>query len=52
MLRRAVAEITKKKNRSMLTFHVKIYINNIFFIFKKLFLTLVYQNNLKTLKTY
>jgi hypothetical protein len=33
-------------------FHSKIHQNNIFFIFKKLFLTSVYQNDLKILKKY
>jgi len=32
------------------TFHVKIHQNNIFFIFKKLFLRLVYQNDSKYIK--
>jgi hypothetical protein len=31
-------------------FHSKIYQNNIFFIFKKLFLTSAHQNNLKISK--
>ena len=30
-----------------ITFHVKIHVNNIFFIFLKLFLTSTHQNNLK-----
>jgi hypothetical protein len=34
-----------------ITFRVKIHVNY-FFIFKKLFLILTHQNNLKTLKTY
>jgi hypothetical protein len=33
-------------------FFTKIYQNNIFFIFQKLFLTLAHQNNLKTQKIY
>jgi hypothetical protein len=31
-------------------FHLDMYQNNIFFIFKKLFLTLAHQNDLKTPK--
>jgi len=31
-------------------FHLEIYQNNIFFIFKKLFLTSAHQNDPKTLK--
>jgi hypothetical protein len=31
-------------------FHLEMHQNNIFFIFKKLFLILAYQNDLKTLK--
>jgi hypothetical protein len=31
-------------------FYLKIYLNNIFFIFKKLFLTPARKNNMKTLK--
>jgi hypothetical protein len=34
------------------TFHLEIYQNNIFFIFKKLFLISVHQNDLKTPKNY
>jgi hypothetical protein len=33
-------------------FHSEIYQNNIFNIFKKLFLILAHQNDLKTLKIY
>ena len=33
-------------------FQTKIYVNNIFLIFLKLFLILTYQNDLKTLKIY
>ena len=33
-------------------FFLEMHQNNIFFIFKKLFLTSVYQNYLKTLKKY
>jgi hypothetical protein len=33
-------------------FHSEMYQNNIFFIFKKLFLTSAHQNDLKTLKKY
>ena len=33
-------------------FHSEKYANNIFFIFKKLFLRLTHQNDLKTLNTY
>jgi len=39
------------KNVKVIVFHLKIYQNNIFFILKKLFLTLAYQNNLKLPKT-
>jgi hypothetical protein len=35
-----------------LTFRAKIYANDIFFIFKKLFLISAYQNDLKIIKTY
>jgi hypothetical protein len=33
-------------------FHSEMYQNNIFFIFKKLFLASAHQNDLKTLKKY
>jgi len=35
-----------------ITFYFKIHQNNIFFIFKKLFLTLTHQNDLKTSKKF
>jgi hypothetical protein len=35
-----------------IVFHLKMYQNNIFFIFLKLFLTSAHQNDLKTLKKY
>jgi hypothetical protein len=35
-----------------ITFRAEIHQNNIFFIFKKLFLTSAHLNNLKTVKTY
>jgi hypothetical protein len=35
-----------------IVFYVKIHANNIFFIFKKIFLTSAHQNDLKTLKKY
>jgi len=38
------------KNIIVVVFNLKIYQNNIFFILKKLFLILVHQNDLKTLK--
>ena len=39
------------KNVKVVVFHLKMHQNNIFFIFKKLFLTSAYQNNLKLQKT-
>jgi len=33
-------------------FHSEKYVNNVFFIFLKLFLRLAHQNDLKTSKTY
>jgi hypothetical protein len=38
------------KNIIVVVFNLKMYQNNIFFILKKLFLILVHQNDLKTLK--
>jgi hypothetical protein len=35
-----------------ITFYLKMYQNNIFFIFKKLFLITAHQNNIKTQKKY
>jgi hypothetical protein len=35
-----------------IVFRAKIYANDVFLFFKKLFLTSAHQNDLKTLKTY
>jgi hypothetical protein len=35
-----------------ITFRVKMYANNVFFIFKKLFLISAHQNDMKILKIY
>jgi hypothetical protein len=39
-------------NMTEVAFYLKKYVNNIFFIFLKLFLISIHQNNLKTLKIY